>query len=192
MCRRIARTAHFRRRATARAAHPPAATESAPVIIREARDEDSKAIQEIIAAAFAEYPGCVFDLDELPELRAPKTSFNAEGGVIWVAERVGGEIVGSVAVTPDDDEADVWELRKLYLRASARGTGLGRRLIEHAQAYVEGKGAARLHLWSDTRFITAHAVYTRTGFLKLEEARDLHDLSNTTEFHFVKELKKRS
>lgn len=167
-----------------------AATESAPVIIREARDEDSKEIQGIIAAAFAEYPGCVFDIDELPELRAPKTSFNAEGGVIWVAERVGGGILGSVAVTPEAGEADVWELRKLYLRASARGLGLGRRLIEHAQAYVESKGAVRLHMWSDTRFITAHAVYTKTGFTKLAETRDLHDLSDTTEFHFVKDLKK--
>ena len=163
--------------------------EAAPVVIREARDEDALTIQSIIAAAFSEYPGCVFDIDELPELRTPATSFKEEGGVIWVAERA-GEILGSIAVTPDSKKNTMWELRKLYLRASARGLGLGRRLIEHAQAYVELKGATHMYLWSDSRFVTAHAVYSKTGFVKHKDERDLHDLSNTTEYYFVKDLRK--
>lgn len=161
---------------------------STAATIRPAKDTDAPAIQEIIAAAFSEYPGCVFDMSEMPELYAPATAFAQQGGVIWVAER-DGEILGNIAVSPDpNDKLHSWELRKCYLRATARGHGLGRRLIEHAEAYVLERGARRMYLWSDTRFLTAHAVYARCGYVKQPEERDLHDLSNTIEYYFVKEL----
>ena len=45
-----------------------------------------------------------------------------------------------------------------------------------------------LRSWSDTRFLDAHRLYERLGYVRTGETRDLHDLSNTTEFFFVKEL----
>ena len=44
--------------------------------IRAGRDEDAGGFIALIGAAWAEYPGCVLDVDgELPELRALATYF---------------------------------------------------------------------------------------------------------------------
>ena len=48
--------------------------------IRPARDDDSGPLSALIAASFAEDPGCLFVEDELPELRRPASYFAAKGG----------------------------------------------------------------------------------------------------------------
>ena len=79
------------------------------VLLREAVDADSAGVIALVARVFAEYPGCVLDVDgEEPDLRAPASSFDG----FWVLEG-DGEIVGSVALTIRD--GDRVELRKLYL-----------------------------------------------------------------------------
>jgi len=43
--------------------------------IRPASDADSKGVIEVIARAYAEYPGCILDVDrEEPALRTPGAS----------------------------------------------------------------------------------------------------------------------
>jgi RimJ/RimL family protein N-acetyltransferase len=42
--------------------------------------------------------------------------------------------------------------------------------------------------WTDTRFADAHRLYARLGYERQPEMRDLNDLSNSTEFHFIKQL----
>lgn len=83
---------------------------------------------------------------------------------------------------------DPAELKKLYLDARLRGRGLGRELIALVEETARASGAQGIELWSDTRFKAAHAVYERCGYRKTGRTRDLHDLSNSTEFHFEKEL----
>src|SRR5882672_4573316 len=51
----------------------------------------------------------------------------SRGGGFWVADDDG--VVGTVAIRPKSD--GVCELKRLYLRADQRGTGLGQRLYEH-------------------------------------------------------------
>src|SRR5262245_29152231 len=59
-------------------------------MIREGRDEDADGLIALLGGVFAEYPGCVLDVDgELPELRAIATSFRRWGGRFWVDEREG-------------------------------------------------------------------------------------------------------
>ena len=51
--------------------------------LRPATDDDSAGVIALIARVFAEYPGCVLDVDrEEPELRAPASSFDR----FWVVE----------------------------------------------------------------------------------------------------------
>ena len=54
--------------------------------IRPARDDDSGPLSALIAASFAEYPGCLFVAEELPELRRPASCFAAKGGLLWVVD----------------------------------------------------------------------------------------------------------
>jgi len=149
--------------------------------VRPARDSDAVAVISLIARVFAEYPGCVLDVErEEPGLKAPASSFDR----FWVVEE-DGEVVGCVGCALGEGVA---ELKKLYLDARVRGRGLARRLIELVEDTARAHGARRIELWSDTRFTNAHAVYGRCGYRHTGRTRDLHDLSNTTEYHYEKEL----
>ena len=49
------------------------------------------------------------------------------------------------------------------------------------------QGLSRMVLWSDTRFVEAHAFYRAEGYAQTRMRR-LQDLSCTTEYGFVKAL----
>jgi len=149
--------------------------------LREARDTDSAGVIALIARVFAEYPGCVLDVDrEEPGLRAPATHYDR----FWVLEQ-GGEVVGCAACSI---AGPVVEMKKIYLDRRLRGQGWGRRLIERVEREARTCGAERIEAWSDTRFETAHAVYRRLGYRQGERTRFLHDLSATEEYFFAKSL----
>ena len=158
-----------------------------PVLVREARDTDAAALIELIAAVYEEYPGCVLDVDaEAPELRAIRSHFRRLDGRFWVAE-TNGELVGSVGFAPSE-EPDGIELRKLYVAARARRRGLGGQLCERVEAAARSRGARFVELWSDTRFEDAHRLYAGRGYLRPGPTRELHDLSQSVESYFRREL----
>ena len=69
--------------------------EAVSPVIRAGQDADAPGFIALIAACWAEYPGCVMDLDgEVPELRALASYFAGQGGALWVAE-AGGDIAGN-------------------------------------------------------------------------------------------------
>ena len=47
--------------------------------IRPAENSDSAALLHILQVVFAEYPGCVLDIEEVPELLQPATAFAEMG-----------------------------------------------------------------------------------------------------------------
>lgn len=154
--------------------------------IRPGRDEDEAAYIRLIGEAWAEYPGCVFDVDaELPELHALATWFAGLSGAVWVAEDEGA-ILGMIGVVPDADGA--WEIRKLYVDRAARGTGLAQRLLATAEAHAAARGARELFLWTDTRFTRAHRFYEAQSFVRDGPLRTLADLSNSIEYRYAKPL----
>lgn len=156
------------------------------IALRPVRDDDGAAILDVMAECFAEYPGCLMEPSEYPELERPATYFDAHAGQFWVAVR-GARVVGCVGVTLDG-QGELAELKKLYARREARGTGLGRTLIETVEHAARARGASRVHLYSDTRFTTAHAVYEHLGYSRLPDVRELHDVSASLEFHYEKRL----
>jgi putative acetyltransferase len=156
------------------------------ISFRDIRDDDRDAILSLLEAVYSEYEGCLLELSEVPELMAPATSFEKMNGRFWAAE-LGGAFVGMVAMAPSH-EPDLVELKKLYLSKAIRGRGVGRRLIELVEAETRSRGMKRIHLWTDTRFETAHRVYERCGYVRHPETRDLHDVSRTVEYHYSKSL----
>ena len=63
----------------------------------------------------------------------------------WIAEK-DGKVIGSVFVTRHDDSTA--KLRMLYVDASARGLGIGQRLIEETLRFARDSGYARMMLWT--------------------------------------------
>jgi putative acetyltransferase len=155
------------------------------VRIREARDSDSEQLIRLIGDVFAEYPGCVLDVDgEMPQLRRPASAFGEWGGRLWVAGR-GDRVEACVGFSVHDGVA---ELKHLYVANSARGRGLGNRLCELVEEEVRRRGHDRIELWTDTRFTDAHRLYDRRGYARGPQTRELHDLSASVEYHYQKSL----
>ncbi|MES2710684.1 MAG: GNAT family N-acetyltransferase [Pseudomonadota bacterium] len=153
--------------------------------IRPGRDPDAGAIIRLIGDCWAEYPGCLMDVDgELPELRALASWFAAAGGALWVAEDDVG-IHGMVATRPVPS-ADAWEICRLYVAKPARSTGLALALLDLAEGHARAAGTKALVLWTDTRFLRAHAFYEKRGYLRQGPIRVLDDISNSLEFRYAK------
>jgi putative acetyltransferase len=155
--------------------------------LREARDDDQDGLIALIGGVFAEYPGCILDLGEMPELCRIASYFHEHEGRGWVAENDSGELVGSIGFSPSVEPNGI-ELKKLYVRDTERRTGLGARLVELVEAEARRRNALFIDLWSDTRFTTAHAFYERRGWIKGPSTRELFDKSNTVEFYFKRTL----
>lgn len=164
-------------------------TDSATAIrIRDAHDGDSWDLIGLIAACWAEYPGCILDVHgEEPWLLAPATTYGAEGGRLWVAE-LDGRVVASVAYKPAAT-ADGVALKSLYVARAARRRGLGDRLAALVESTARDRGSSFVELWTDTRFLDAHRLYERRGYRRGPHTRELHDISHSVEFYYQKELR---
>ena len=155
---------------------------------RAARDEDSWDLIGLIAACWAEYPGCVLDVHgEEPWLLAPATAYREYGGHLWVVE-LDGRVVASVALRPAADPGGT-ALKSLYVARSARRRGLGERLVALVEEESRRRGAAFVELWTDTRFLDAHRLYERLGYQRGPRTRELHDLSRSIEYYYRKDLR---
>ena len=156
------------------------------ITIREAADADAQGLIVLIGEIFSDYDNCVLDLERLDqELTAIDSHIKRLGGKFWVAE-CEGEIIASIGYAPKGE--GLVELKRLYVAKEWRRLGLANRLTDLIYQAAENLRATAIELWSDTRFVEAHAFYLKHGFEKLPETRDLNDPSNSTEYHFIKRL----
>jgi putative acetyltransferase len=152
--------------------------------LRVARDSDAAGIIALIGGAYAEYAGCVLDVEsEEPDLLAIATAYARRGGNFWVAVN-SNEVVGCIGWAPRQQG---WiELKKLYVSAAHRRQGIATQLLALVEAAASEHRVTALELWSDTRFLEGHHFYRANGFVQQPETRELFDLSETTEYRFVK------
>ena len=96
------------------------------------------------------------------------THFDPQHERAWIAER-DGEVVGSVFVARASPE--VAQLRLLYVDPSARGLGLGRRLVDECIRFSRAKGYKTLMLWTHDILVPAVRIYEAAGFKLIREER---------------------
>lgn len=100
----------------------------------------------------------------------------------WIAER-DRAIVGSVFVVKHPERAGVARLRLLYVEPSARGLGIGSRLVHECTAFARQCGYHTLTLWTNSVLVSARKIYEAEGYrLVQEEAHRMfgHELVGQT------------
>ena len=97
----------------------------------------------------------------------------------WIAERA-GERVGSIFIVAKSQT--VAKLRLLLVEPSARGLGIGERLVDEVIAFARQVGYKKILLWTQSDLTSARRIYKAKGFtLVAEEGHDLFGSALTAE-----------
>jgi len=147
----------------------PAATPE-PYILRGLEVGDIGWVTHRTALVYAHEYGWTGDLEALSAdvLAQFVRKFDPQRERAWIAERH-GEIVGSVFVAHISPE--VAQLRLLYVEASARGLGIGRRLVDECVRFARSKDYKILRLWTQDALHSAIRIYEAAGFKLAAEER---------------------
>lgn len=109
--------------------------------------------------------------------------FSKDAG--WIAE-VGGERAGCVFYVREDEVTA--KLRMLLVEPSARGMGIGRRLVEECLRHAKAEGCKRITLWTRGCLVSARRIYQAAGFELVSEEQGAENGIELTEQWWARDL----
>lgn len=89
----------------------------------------------------------------------------------WIAER-DAQNVGCVFVVNHPEQPSTAKLRMLLVEPSARGLGLGKRLVDECTRFAREVGYSKIVLFTCSVLHTARHVYEQAGYRKTHEEPD--------------------
>jgi putative acetyltransferase len=147
-----------------------ASEKTVPVKIRPLRQADNQELAELIRTVFREFkidrPGTVYTDPTTDDLFGLFKHRDAE---YWVAEE-DGAMLGGCGIYPTSGlPPGCAELVKLYVKADARGRGIGRLLMEKCFESAKSLGYIQLYLETLPELDKAVGMYEKAGFVRLPE-----------------------
>lgn len=135
------------------------------ITFRHLEKKDNREIADLIRSVFREFaidrPGTVYFDPTTDDLC---TLFQTPGSVYWIAED-DGKIIGGCGIFPTENLPEgCGELVKLYLDASYRKQGIGRKLLEMSVESAREMGYTKLYLESLPELGKAISLYQKQGF----------------------------
>ena len=100
---------------------------------------------------------------ELSSWEACSGKYQAAGSGLWVLEDSAGRLVGSIGAIPSSDVSTV-ELVRMYVDASVRRKGYGRRLVEALLGHARSLGATLVTLTTPCVNAPGIRFYQSQGF----------------------------
>jgi DNA-binding MarR family transcriptional regulator/GNAT superfamily N-acetyltransferase len=97
-------------------------------------------------------------------------NFDATREYCWIAERDGMN-VGCVFIVRHPERAGVAKLRILLVEPSARGLGIGKRLVDECTAFARRTGYHTIALWTNDILVSARQLYLAAGYRLVSEDR---------------------
>ena len=136
---------------------------SPPIVLRPHRPGDIGHVVSRHGAIYAAEYGWDITFEALVAKVAAEfiEKFDPRSDCCFIADRA-GQILGSAFVVRKD--AVTAKLRLVYVEKSARGTGLGRRLVEACMQFSRAAGYSRMTLWTNDVLLPARKLYQALGF----------------------------
>jgi DNA-binding MarR family transcriptional regulator/GNAT superfamily N-acetyltransferase len=137
------------------------------IAVTDPADPDAR---HCLHAYFAELDGRFdtgFDVDRSNP--APDDGLRPPAGILLVA-RLGAEPVGCGALKFGAEGA--CEVKRMWVSATVRGTGLGRRLLAELEAHAATSGARVLRLETNRSLVEAIALYRSAGYAEVPAFND--------------------
>ncbi len=101
------------------------------------------------------------------------TKHDAKREHCWIAE-VDGQRAGCVFVVRNADNKAMAQLRCLLVDPSARGLGLGQRLVNQCIRFARAAGYRGIMLWTNDVLVSARKIYEAAGFALDKQYRHRH------------------
>lgn len=140
------------------------------VVVRAIEARDDAAIAAMIRIVMPEF-GAVGDGFALsdPEVDWMSRAYSAPRSAYFVVE-LDGQVAGGAGVAPlEGGDADTCELRKMYFLQELRGRGVGTDVMRVCLDAARNFGFKRCYLETLRGMDAAMALYTRSGFVRIEE-----------------------
>ncbi|WP_144633836.1 GNAT family N-acetyltransferase [Bordetella genomosp. 13] len=131
--------------------------------IRPATASDLPAIQSVVNDAYSRY---------IPRMGRPPAPMSADyadlvaRGAAWVLVQDGG-VAGLIVLRANEDGLLV---SNVAVSSAHQGRGLGRRLLDHAEAHARQNGIDELRLYTHVLMHENVAIYTRLGWQEYDRA----------------------
>ncbi len=154
---------------------------------REITEADNAVVAELVRgnlkALGLDIPGTAYydeGLDHLSDF------YRDAGRGYYVVEDEGGHVIGGIGFSRFEPMKDTAELQKLYIADSAKGMGIGYRLIDLVEEKMREAGYKKSYLETHDNLRAAIHIYEKKGYEEIEKPKEIGH-SAMTRF-FIKKL----